>query len=477
MPSTANAENHAANAVDGSPQEVQGDQTLIANAPENGVNTVSADADNTNGPASATADSGESAAVIDSPVTAGGNATLVARELLSVTADAATTTGVATADASNDSNGRPAPRARTGGLIDSDQAIGGDYGQTIVVDNSTVAVASTETGNAHAAADEFATFGIRNSNIDVEGDYNSTVDNDNTISASASTTTQNATSESESTERTGVGIFREVLDVEGDADLAVTVGTEDDPNTMSASAIVVGDGNAAAFVGATNNYGITATGGVTPDGDVVLDDVESILGGASIAVSGNANITAEVDNVYSSVASTSTGDASATTNTSDRFGIEGAIGSGETIGIDAAVIEVGGDAAILEGTVDNESGTTADAKTGDATAVDSSGLRAGIRANTLDVAGTSIITGSVVNDQAAIASSVTEADGGDGAKASGTAGDDMDEAIDADITGVDADNLHLGGVSTIAGSVTLGLTAQADSPPVVLNLLVSSVEM
>ena len=256
MPSTANATNNEANAVDTSDQTIAGNYTLDAGTPLTGTNTVDADADNTNGPAEATADSGESAAVIDSQVDGEGNATVNAREHLSVTADAQTTTGSATAAASNDTEGD-----RTGGLINSDQAIGGDYGQTVDVDNSTIAVAGTETGNAHAAADEFATFGIRNSNIDVEGDYNSTVDNDNTISASASTTTQNATSESESTERTGVGIFREVLDVEGDADLAVTVGTADDLNTMSASATVVGDGNATAFVGATNNYGITGDGG------------------------------------------------------------------------------------------------------------------------------------------------------------------------------------------------------------------------
>ena len=66
---------------------------------------------------------------------------------------------------------------------------------------------------------------------------------------------------------------------------------------MGASADVVGDGGANAFVGATSNYGIT--------GD----------GGAPAQIGGNTEIDAEVDNIYGSTASSTTGNASALTNT------------------------------------------------------------------------------------------------------------------------------------------------------------------
>ena len=199
-----------------------------------------------------------------------------------------------------------------------------------------------------------------------------------------------------------------------------------------------------------------------PDGVSVFDSNGGVaVQGATISVGGSAEVTAEVDNVYGSAASTTTGDASATTNTSDRSGIEGAIGSGETIGIDAALIDVDGDAAVIQGTVDNESGATADAKTGDATAVDSSGLQAGIRANTLDVAGTSIITGSVSNDQEAIATSVTEDNDGATAKVrSGAEGGDR--SLNADTTGVDAATMNLGGDATVTGSADVSQLAGAD---------------
>ena len=67
------------------------------------------------------------------------------REHLSVTADAETTTGDASADADNDSaeNG-------TGGLINSDQYVGGDYAQSVDVDNSTSAAATTTDRYAEA---------------------------------------------------------------------------------------------------------------------------------------------------------------------------------------------------------------------------------------------------------------------------------------------------------------------------------------
>ena len=104
MASNANATNTAANAVDTSPQTIEGDGTLIANAPETGTNTVLADADHTNGDATATATSNESAAVVDSDLSSNGNANVVVREHLSITADAETTTGDASADADNDSN-------------------------------------------------------------------------------------------------------------------------------------------------------------------------------------------------------------------------------------------------------------------------------------------------------------------------------------------------------------------------------------
>ena len=109
MASNATATNTAANAVDTSPQTIEGDGTLIASTPETGTNTVLADADHTNGDAKATATSNESAAVVDSNLNseenANGNANVVVREHLSVTADAETTTGDADADAINDSNG------------------------------------------------------------------------------------------------------------------------------------------------------------------------------------------------------------------------------------------------------------------------------------------------------------------------------------------------------------------------------------
>ena len=50
--------------------------------------------------------------------------------------------------------------------------------------------------------------------------------------------------------------------------------------------------------------------------DVLLDGGESILGGASIAVSGDATITAEVANTFTTTAETSTGDSTATAKTS-----------------------------------------------------------------------------------------------------------------------------------------------------------------
>ena len=103
MASNATATNTAANAVDDSPQTIEGDGTLIASTPETGTNTVLADAENTNGDATATATSNESAAVVDSNLSSDGNANVVVREHLSVTADAETTTGDADADAINDS--------------------------------------------------------------------------------------------------------------------------------------------------------------------------------------------------------------------------------------------------------------------------------------------------------------------------------------------------------------------------------------
>ena len=225
MASIANATNTAANAVDNSPQTIEGDGTLIANAPETGTNTVLADADHTNGDATATATSNESAAVVDSDLTGNGNASVVVREHLSITADAETTTGDASADADNDSN-----EDQTGGLINSNQSVGGDYAQSVDVDNSTSAAATTTTGAADAEATEDSSFGILDSNIDVEGNYNSTVENDNSISSSASTTDGSADADSMSEERTGIRFgVGDALTVKSDANLTVTVGTEDDP--------------------------------------------------------------------------------------------------------------------------------------------------------------------------------------------------------------------------------------------------------
>ena len=158
------------------------------------------------------------------------------------------------------------PRDQTGGLINSDQSVGGDYAQSVDVDNSTSAAATTTDGNADANASEYSSFGILNSDIDVEGNYDSTVSNDNSITSAASTTDGSANADSTSTERTGIRFDSSSephdsnkLDVEGNAKLAVSVGDQVDPNMVSSAASVVGEGDATAVVNTVDNYGITGT--------------------------------------------------------------------------------------------------------------------------------------------------------------------------------------------------------------------------
>ena len=154
---------------------------------------------------------------------------------------------------------------------------------------------------------------------------------------------------------------------------------------------------------------------ITISGLETLDGIPLInSNGATIYVGGHADLTAEVANEYSSTATSVSGNATATANTSG--GSDSYIGYGETIAIDAHSIEVKG-GANLKGLVDNETKVHASTHHGDVDATSVSGQQIGISSFDTNISGgPAKIQGWVRNYQSATAST-TDAATNAGAKA------------------------------------------------------------
>ena len=127
------------------------------------------------------------------------------------------------------------------------------------------------------------------------------------------------------------------------------------------------------------------------DAIALFDAHAPVILASPIEIAGDAHITAEVANTFTTTADTSTGASTATAKTS------GADGDQETIGIDLVGADIAGDGEIV-GVVDNEINTTAKSSTGTSTATSISGLTEGIRAMDIDVKSDASITGQVHSD-------------------------------------------------------------------------------